>query len=165
MRLCCVPQMLSLCVCTSWKDLLYLHSLQKIRMARPQKYQIIRDTLEFEIVVFPRYDNNRISSASIPDSYLVLNAAKKIVHNAWRKLHSKYLQDYQVSFVLMPEIWFSEPLRKKQKIGMMCEKSNENSYFVLDCQSRFAIIFLHCFGEQKANFLMSTIVFIEYVAS
>lgn len=67
--------------------------------------------------------------------------------------------------MLMPEIWFSEPLRKTQKIGMMCEKSNENSYFVLDCQSRFAIIFLYCFGEQKANFLMSTIVFIEYVAS
>lgn len=57
MRLCHVPQMLSLCVCTSWKNLLYLHSLHKVREARPQKHQMIRDALGFEIVS-PRYDTN-----------------------------------------------------------------------------------------------------------
>lgn len=75
-----------------------------MKMARPQKYHIIRDALGFEIAVSPRYDNNGISSASIPGRHLMLNLTKKILHNAWRKLHSEHLQDYQVSFVLMPEI-------------------------------------------------------------
>ena len=89
MRLCHVPQILSVCVYTSWKDLLYLHSLHKIREARPQKHQMIKDALGFEIVVSPRYDTN--SSASVSGRYLVLNVAKKILYNAWRRLHSKYL--------------------------------------------------------------------------
>lgn len=125
-KLCHVPQMLPVCVCTSWKDPLYLDLLHKINEARHQKHQMIWDALGFEILLSPRFDTNSISSASVPGRYLVLKVAKKILYNAWRNLHSKYLQDHQVGSVLLPDICFSGPLRKKQKVEVVWKKVIKN---------------------------------------
>lgn len=101
-----------------------------------------------------------LSSASIHGRYLVLNVAKKIVYNTWRRLHSKYLQDHQASFVLVPEICFSGLLRKKEKVRIACEKSNEKpsttsqtNCFVLDCQNTVLPFFSSiALGNRKPTF-------------